>query len=334
MRALMMTAPSQGSDRTQVREIGEPRPGPGGITIDVAYAGINFIDVMARRGDPGYAGAWPYVPGLEATGTIRELGAGVSGLTVGQRVAAFTPGGGLAEVALARAALAVPVPEQVSLLTAAGAPMMFATALLLLTDAVRLGSGESVLVHSASGGVGSAIAQLVPVLGGGLRLGTVGRPDKVAAARQSGYDLAFARDDDVIEAVRAATGGSGVDVVLDPLGTSMLDVDLAVTAPGGRIVLFGNAGGGQPAPLPPVGKLIGGNIAIGGFSISSLSVSAPERVAAALRRVLDLIAAGRLDVAVTEIDSLADVPAVHQLLADRRGNGKYVTRLTTESDTP
>lgn len=333
MRALMMTAPSQGSDRTQVREIGEPRPGPGGITIDVAYAGINFIDVMARRGDPGYAGAWPYVPGLEATGTIRELGAGVSGLTVGQRVAAFTPGGGLAEVALARAALAVPVPEQVSLLTAAGAPMMFATALLLLTDAVRLGSGECAGAFGQRRR-GQRHRAVGAGAGRGLRLGTVGRPDKVAAARQSGYDLAFARDDDVIEAVRAATGGSGVDVVLDPLGTSMLDVDLAVTAPGGRIVLFGNAGGGQPAPLPPVGKLIGGNIAIGGFSISSLSVSAPERVAAALRRVLDLIAAGRLDVAVTEIDSLADVPAVHQLLADRRGNGKYVTRLTTESDTP
>jgi NADPH2:quinone reductase len=339
MRALVMTAPSQGSDRTQVQEIDEPRPGPGEVTIEVAYAGVNFMDVMARRGDAGYVRDWPYVPGLEVAGTVREVGAGVSDLTVGQRVAAFTPGGGLAEVALARAALTVPVPEQVSLPTAAAAPLMLSTALLLLTDAARLSPGESVLVHSASGGVGSAIAQLVPALGGGLRIGTVGRSEKVISARNSGYDVALARGgdltgadltgSDLVTAVRAATGGKGVDVVLDPLGTSMLDVDLAVTAPGGRIVLFGNADGGRPAPLPPAGRLIGGNLAIGGFSFSGLSASAPERVAGALRRVLDLIAAGRLDVAVTELDSLTDVPAAHQLLADGRGNGKYVARLTS-----
>lgn len=327
MRALVMTAPSDGPDRTDVEEIAEPRPGEGQVSIDVTYAGVNFMDVMARRGDPGYASSWPYVPGLEVAGTVRELGAGVSGLAVGQRVVAFTAGGGFAEVAIARAALTVPVPDETSLLTAAGTPMVFSTALLLLTDAARLASGESVLVHSAGGGVGSALAQLVPALGGGLLIGTVGRPDKIDTARQSGYDIAVARGADLVDSVHAATKGNGVDVVLDPLGTSLLDVDLEITAPGGRIVLFGNAGGGQPAPLPPLGKLIGGNVAIGGFSITSLSRSAPERVAAALRRVLDLISAGRLDVAVTAIGSLADVPAVHQLLADGRGSGKYVARV-------
>ncbi|WP_263008672.1 quinone oxidoreductase family protein [Nonomuraea phyllanthi] len=297
------------------------------MSIDVTYAGVNFMDVMARRGDPGYASSWPYVPGLEVAGTVRELGAGVSGLAVGQRVVAFTAGGGFAEVAIARAALTVPVPDEISLLTAAGTPMVFSTALLLLTDAARLSSGESVLVHSAGGGVGSALAQLVPALGGGLLIGTVGRPDKTDSARQSGYDIALARGADLVDSVRAATKGNGVNVVLDPLGTSLVDVDLDITAPGGRIVLFGNAGGGQPAPLPPLGKLIGGNVAIGGFSITSLSRSAPERVAAALRRVLELISAGRLDVAVTDIGSLAGVPAVHQLLADGRGSGKYVARV-------
>ncbi|KAB8188422.1 zinc-binding dehydrogenase [Nonomuraea phyllanthi] len=327
MRALVMTAPSDGTDRTDVEEIAEPRPGEGQVSIDVTYAGVNFMDVMARRGDPGYASSWPYVPGLEVAGTVRELGAGVSGLAVGQRVVAFTAGGGFAEVAIARAALTVPVPDEISLLTAAGTPMVFSTALLLLTDAARLSSGESVLVHSAGGGVGSALAQLVPALGGGLLIGTVGRPDKTDSARQSGYDIALARGADLVDSVRAATKGNGVNVVLDPLGTSLVDVDLDITAPGGRIVLFGNAGGGQPAPLPPLGKLIGGNVAIGGFSITSLSRSAPERVAAALRRVLELISAGRLDVAVTDIGSLAGVPAVHQLLADGRGSGKYVARV-------
>ncbi|MFF5208669.1 zinc-binding alcohol dehydrogenase family protein [Streptosporangium sp. NPDC000396] len=330
MRALVMTEPSQGSDRTEIREVDAPRPGAGEVTIDVAYAGINFLDVMVRRGDAGYAKAWPYVPGTEVAGTVREVGPGVTGLSAGQRVAAFTlGGGGLAEVARAQAALTVPIPDEVPSPVAAAAPLMLSTALLLLTDAARLRSGESVLVHSASGGVGSVLAQLVPVLGGGLRIGTVGRPEKVPSARDGGYDVAIARGDGLAEAVRAANGGEGVDVVLDPLGTSLLDVDLEVVAPGGRIVLFGNAGGGQPAPLPPVGQLTRGNIAIVGFSISGLSATAPRRVAAATRRVLDLVATGRLDVPLTEVGSLAEAPAVHQLLADGRGNGKYVVRLAS-----
>jgi NADPH2:quinone reductase len=324
MRALVMTAPSQGPDRTEIREVDEPRTGAGEVAIDVAHAGINFMDVMARRGDAGYVPGWPYVPGKEVAGTVREVGSGVTELAPGDRVAAFIPaGGGLAEVAVAPAALTVPVPEKVASPVAAAAPLMFTTALLLLTDAARLGPGESVLVHSASGGVGGAVAQLVPVLGGGLRIGVVGRAEKVAAARESGYDVAFARGDDLTEAVRAAADG-GVDVVLDPLGTTMLDADLAVTAPGGRIVLFGNADGGQAAPLPPVRRLIGGNVAVGGFSITSLAATAPRRVADALRRVMDLLAAGLLDVPLTEIGSLAEVPAAHGLLASGRGSGKYV----------
>lgn len=327
MRALTMTGPSQGVERTEVREIEEPRPGPGEVTIDVAYAGINFLDVMARRGDAGYVAAWPYAPGLEVSGAIREIGPDVTGLAVGRRVAAFTTGGGLGDVALARAGLVVPVPDQVPSPVAAAAPLMLTTALLLLEDAARFRPGETVLVHSASGGVGGAVAQLVPVLGGGLRIGTVGRPDKVASALKSGYDVAVARSEDLAGAVRAATGGAKVDVVLDPLGNTMIETDLALTAPGGRIVLFGNAGGGEQVRLPPVGRLIGGNLAIGGFSISRLWATTPHRASAGLRRVLDLIAEGRLDITITEVGSLADVPAVHQLLADGRGDGKYVARL-------
>jgi len=327
MYALMMTEPSQGPDRTEVREAEVSCPGPGEVTIDVAYAGINFLDVMARRGDVGYVTAWPYAPGLEVSGTVRETGPDVTGLAAGQKVAAFTAGGGLAEVVLVRAELVVPVPGQVPSPVAAAAPLMLTTALLLLQDAAGFRPGQTVLVHSASGGVGKAVAQLVPLLGGGLRIGTVGRPGKVASALGGGYDVVVARGEDLAEAIRAAADGADVDIVLDPLGTAELETDLAVIAPGGRIVLFGNAGGGEQAPLPPAGRLIGGNIAIGGFSISRLWATAPHRASAGLRRVLSLIAEGQLDIAVTEVGSLADVPAVHQLLAEGRGDGKYVVRV-------
>jgi NADPH:quinone reductase len=327
MHALMMTGPSQGVDRTEIREIREPRPGPGEVTIDVAHAGINFIDVMARRGDAAYVTAWPYAPGLEVSGTVRETGPDVTGLAVGQKVAAFTAGGGLAEVALARADLVVPVRGQILSRVAAAAPLTLTTALLLLQDAGSFRPGMTVLVHSASGGVGSAIAQLVPVLGGGLRIGTVGRADKVTSALKAGYDVAIARDENLAAAILAAAGGAQADIVLDPLGTATLDTDLSVTAPGGRIVMFGNAGGGELAPLPPVGRLYEGNLAIGGFSMRRLCATAPHRVSAGLRRVLGLIAEGQFDIAITEVGSLDDVPAVHQLLAEGRTDGKYVVCL-------
>jgi NADPH2:quinone reductase len=320
MRAVVMSEPSEGPETTAVREVAVPRPAAGQVSIDVGYAGINFIDVMARRGDPGYASAWPYRPGLEVAGIVREVGPDV-GLATGQRVAAFTRGGGLAEVAIAEAALVVPVPGAVSLPVAAAAPLVLSTAWLLLDHVARLRAGESVLMHSASGGVGSAVAQLVPVLGGGLSIGTVSRPDKVDAARRAGWDVALVRGDGLVEAVEGK-----VDVILDPVGTSLLEVDLELVKPGGRIVLFGNAGGAQLAPLPAAGRLIGGNVGLAGFSMSRLTEAAPTRVAAALRRVLGLLAEGRLDLPVTEIGSLDEVAGVQQRLAEGRGTGKYVVK--------
>jgi NADPH2:quinone reductase len=330
MRALVMTGPAQGSELTRVEDVPQPRPAAGQVGIEVSHAGVNFIDVMARRGDPGYVPAWPYVPGLEVAGTIRELGDGVTGLAVGQRVAAFTHGGGLAGVAVAEASLTVPLPDAVASPLAAAAPLMLSTALLLLADAARFRPGESVLMHSAGGGVGAAVAQLVPVLGGGPRIGVVGRADKVAQARAAGWDSVVVRGDDLVARAREAAGGR-VDVILDPSGTRMLDADLELAAPGARIVLFGNADGGQPAPLPALGRLIGGNVSLVGFSINRLTATAPLRVTAALRRAVALLADGALTLPVTEIGSLDEVAAVHQLLADGRGSGKYVARVMPRS---
>jgi NADPH:quinone reductase len=323
VHTLLMEGPSTSPDRTFVRDVPVPRPSAGQVTIDVAHAGLNFLDVMARRGDSGYVPAWPYVPGLEVSGRIREIGSSVTGLEPGQTVAAFTRGSGLAEVAVADAALVVPIPDGVSTAVAASAPLMLTSAYLLLTAVTRLGPGETVLMHSVGGGVGGAVAQLVPLLGGGLRIGTVGRPEKVTAALAAGWDVVLPRAATTPEEV-LATVGAGVDVVLDPLGTDMIGFDLDVAAPGARIALFGNPGGGTPEPLPPVGRLIGGNVALAGFSMSRLTAAAPERAAAGLRKVLALLSDDKLTMDVTVVDGLAEVPALHQLLAEGRGTGKYV----------
>jgi NADPH:quinone reductase len=326
MKAVIMTAPAADGSATSVADIGEPRPGPGQVAIEVAYAGVNFIDVMARRGDPGYASAWPYVPGLEVAGTIRSVGGGVRGLHAGQRVAAFTPGGGMAEVAIASAGVTVEVPPGVPLGTAASAPLAVSTALLLLTDRARLRPGESVLMHSASGGIGSVVSQVAAALGAGRRIGTVGRPGKIAAGLAAGWDEVLAREAGLAGAVRRVAPG-GVDVILDPAGTDLLDLDLSIAAPGGRVILFGNAGGGTQAPLPPAGRLIGANIGVLGFSMSRLSATAPGAVAAALAKGLEMIAAAQIRPELTIVESLGSVAGIHDLLAAGRGNGKYVTKV-------
>ncbi|MFJ8475383.1 zinc-binding alcohol dehydrogenase family protein [Kitasatospora sp. NPDC094011] len=327
MRALVMTAPG-GAENSEIRETAAPHPGPGQVAIDVAWAGLNFVDVMTRRGDGGYTSTWPYLPGKEVAGTVRELGEGVTGLAVGDRVAAAPVGAGLAEVVLADAALTVPVPDGLALSAAAAAPLGLATAVLLLTDAGRLTAGDTVLVHSAGGGIGSAIAQLVPLLGGeGTLIGTVGRPEKASAAVDLGYHHAFARDEKLADAVRTATGGRGVDLVLDPLGTTALELDLAVTAPGGRIVLFGNAGGGEVGTMPTLGQLMGGNLSVTGFSHRAYAATAPEHLARAIRTTLDLQAHRGLTLPLTELPGLEAVPAAHDAMEQGRATGKYVVRV-------
>jgi NADPH:quinone reductase len=326
MRALQMAAPAADAGATKVVEVAEPKPGPGELAIDVAFAGVNFIDIMARRGDQGYASGWPHVAGLEVAGTVRATGSGVDGPKVGDRVSAFTGGGGFAEVAIASAALTVEIPPAVGLEAAAAAPLMLSTAVLLLEDVVRLRPGESLLMHSAGGGLGSVVPQVAAALHGGVRVGTVGSPLKVPAAVAAGWDHAVPNDTPAGSAIREIMPG-GADVILDPGGTQNLDLDLAITAPGARIVLFGNPGGGAPAALPPMGRLIGGNVGIIGFSMTGLSRTRPAAVVRALQRSLSLLASGNVRLEVTVADGLEGIPRIHDLMAARHGRGKYVARI-------
>jgi NADPH2:quinone reductase len=327
MRALAFDGPAPDMTSTRLAELPVPVPGRGEIAIDVHHAGVNFIDIMARRGDPGYAAQWPFVPGLEVAGTVRGLGPDVDGPPVGTRVAAFSGRGGLAEVAIVAAALVVPVPGVVGFAQAAAAPAALTAAELLVAETARVRAGDIVLVHAAGGGVGQALAQRARMAGAATLIGTVGRPGRVAAAQDAGYDVVLARGPDLAVDIRERTGGHGVAVVLDPQGTDLLDVDLEVVAPGGRIVLFGNATGTPLAPLPATGRLYAANASIGGFSLTRWSGAAPQRVARALERVLADLASGAHTADVTEIDGLDGAADAQQALADGRGPGKQVVRI-------
>ena len=308
--------------------IDAPTPGPGQVVVGVKYAGINFMDVMARRGDPGYAADWPYVPGLEVAGVVTAVGDGVEGHRIGDRVAALTNGGGgLAETVIVDDALAVAIPDAVPLDVAAAAPLMLSSAVMLVEQVAHVGADESVLLHSASGGIGTVVAQVARATGSGPLVGTVGSEDKVAPALAAGWDSVFVRDDKAAARVREILS-DGVDVVLDPTGTLSLDFDLEVAKPGARVVLFGNPGGGAPDPLPPLGRFIGGNLTVSGFSMSSYRRQRPSVPAAALARSLHLLASKQVTLDVTVIDGLAGAPAIHDLLATRKGVGKYVIKVS------
>jgi NADPH2:quinone reductase len=327
MRALLFDGPAPDTSTTRVAELPAPEPGPGQIAIDVRHAGINFIDVMARRGDPAYAAQWPFVPGLEVAGTVRALGPDVDGPPVGTPVAAFSGRGGLAEVALVAAPLVVEVPDGVDGAQAAAAAGSLTTAELLVGHTARVRPGDTVLVHAAAGGVGQAIAQRARRAGASTIAGTVGRPERVAAAREAGYDWVLARDPQTTTEILERTGGRGADVVLDPQGTELLELDLEVIAPGGKIVLFGNVTG-KLDDLPPAGRLYASNASIAGFSLTRWAAAAPDRVAHALKAVLDDLAQGAHAATVTIVDGLDAAADAQQALAEGRGQGKQVVRLS------
>jgi len=327
MRALRFTGPAPDRSTTAVVDVPVPWPGPGEVSIDVAYAGVNFVDVMIRRGDPVHGARFPVVPGTEAAGTVRAVGPDVTGLAPGDRVTAYTGLGALAEVVVAPAAVTRAVPASLDLAPAAVAPAALATAVLLVDSVVGVRPGGTVLVHSAAGGVGQAVAQLALARGAARVIGTVGGPGRVAAARDAGYDPVLVRDDDLAVRVRALTDGRGVDVVLDPQGSALIGTDLALASPGARIVVFGNAGGGPMSPLPSPGELMGRNASVAGFSLSALVAAAPERVGAAIATALELLVDGTFRVALTEVDGLDGAAAAQQALADGDGRGKRVVRV-------
>lgn len=312
-----------GPEVLRVVETDVPGPGPGQVSIDVAYTGVNFADLKARS--EGYrVPELPYRPGLEVSGRVRAVGAGVEALAVGQEVAALTEGGAYADVVVADAATVFPVPSGVGLRTAATLPTVLPTAYALVHTVGRLQPGETLLVQGAAGGVGTVVGQLARAAGAGAVYGVVSSAAKSAHAKENGYDEVFVGAFE--EAVRAATGGRGVDLALDPVGGETLKGSLASLAVFGRLVSFGNASSAEPwtvgpPELYPLGK------SVSGFSILSLVTTAP----ADLRRLAALSFAkavdGTVSLPVTAEFDLAEAAEAHRLMGARTSTGKLLLRV-------
>ncbi|SED80418.1 NADPH2:quinone reductase [Streptomyces sp. 3213] len=312
-----------GPEVLKVVETEIPHPGPGQVSIDVTYTGVNFADLKARA--EGYrVPSLPFVPGLEVSGRIREVGAGVEGLTEGQEVAALTAGGAYAEVVVTEAATTFPLPKNVDLRTAATLPTVLPTAYALVHTVGRLQPGETVLVQGAAGGIGTVVGQLARAAGAGSVFGVVSSAAKAEFARKYGYDDVFVGE---FEApVRAATSGRGVDLALDPVGGDTLRAALASLATYGRLVSFGNA---SSAPPWQVGQpdLYPGALSVSGFSILTLARTDPTALRTLTEQAFATAADGTVSLPVTAEFGLAEAAEAHRLMGARTSTGKLLLRV-------
>ncbi|MGW1216209.1 quinone oxidoreductase family protein [Streptomyces sp. NPDC002499] len=312
-----------GPEVLKVVETEVPEPGPGQVSVDVAYAGINFADLKAR--ETGYrVPSLPFRPGLEVSGRVRAVGAGVTDLAVGQEVTALTEGGAYADVAVASAATVFPLPSGVDLRTAATLPTVLPTAYALVHAVGRLQPGETVLVQGAAGGIGTVVGQLAKAAGAGAVYGVVSSGAKAAYAREYGYDEVFVGDFEA--AVREATGGRGVDLALDPVGGATLRSSLASLGVFGRLVSFGNAGG-EPAWTVGQPDLYPRGLSVAGFSILTLAQTDPAALRELTGRAFAKVADGTVVLPVTAEFGLAEAAEVHRLMGTRTSTGKLLLRV-------
>lgn len=299
-------------------ELPVPEPGAGQVLIRVAYAGVNYGEVQHRLGDFGEPHGTE-VPGLEVSGEVAALGDGVTGLTVGDPVAAYLPdGGGYAEYALAPAEFAFPL-DGISLRDGGGAALVLTTAYGVLAGAARLAAGDAVLIHAAAGGVGSVAVQIARALGAAAVYGTVGSPKKAAYAKRFGYDAVHPREG-------FAEHLSELDVILDPVGGPTRLASLPLLAPFGRLAVYGEAGRHPDLSLPllPLWK---NNRTLAGYNIGDLARRSPSTVRGHALAALSLLSSGTIRLDVTEELPLGEARTAHEALSAGRNTGKTLLRV-------
>jgi putative PIG3 family NAD(P)H quinone oxidoreductase len=311
-------------------EVEEPRLPAGEVLVDVVAAGVNRADVMQREGNyPPPAGAPPY-PGLEISGRIAALGAGVSGWSVGDPVCALVGGGGYAERIAVPVAQLLPVPVGVSIVEAAALPEAACTVTLGLFTLAKLQPGESVFVNGGSSGIGTMAIQLAKAAGARV-FATAGIPEKIEQCRALGADVGINyRNEDFAERIRAETEGRGVDVIVDLVGGSALDANVRSLATKGRLVAVGIVNGaiGQVNLI----ELITRRRAILTLSLRRMAPDEKADVVRSVReRVWPFIDAGKVRPVVDRRVPLRDAAQAHRVMEAGEHFGKIVL-VTADTD--
>ena len=301
----------------------DPVPGPGEVLIRVAAAGVNRPDVLQRRGAyPPPPGASD-IPGLEVAGTVAAVGAGVEGWRTGDAVCALVSGGGYATMCVAPAPQCLRVPATLDLVAAAAIPETFFTVWTNVFDRGRLQAGETALFHGGTSGIGTTAIQLAAVRGATV-FATAGSDEKVRACEALGARRAINyRTQDFVNVIREMTGGAGVDLILDIMGGSYLNRNLAALAVDGRLVQIGLMGGENASV--DLRRVLGRRLTITGSTLRPRPVAEKGAIAAALaREVWPLLEAGTIKPIVFKTFPLAEAAAAHGLMESSEHVGKIV----------
>lgn len=312
-----------GPEKLILHDVAVPSAGDGQIVIKVEASGVNFSDGMQRRNQYVFPVTLPYLPGFEVAGIVTELGKGVENISTGDRVVAMLPnGGGYAEYAVIPSYLAAVIPPTISAQESLALQVQGLTAYLMLKDGAKLQAGQTVLIHAAAGGVGTLQVQIAKQMGAGKIIATASNAEKLAVAKSLGADeLINYTESDWAQKVKDATGGKGVDLILDSTGGEILRNSLSCLAPFGKLISYGNPGGGSTSI--EAFKLVNNNHILQGFGLASY-FEKPDLMQEAYQYLFSQAATGKLKVHIGQTFPLKDAAEAHEQLENRKTTGKTV----------
>lgn len=314
--------PNGGNPQMRYEDVEVREPGPREVRIRVAAASVNRSDLgRIDRYNPSAGADTPFIPGTDVAGVVEAVGEAVTERKPGDRVAALLSGGGYAEQVVTHAAATAAVPDGVSLEAAATVPVIYMTAWFPLVFEPGLKAGETALIQSGASGVGTAAIDIARHLGARV-FTTAGSEAKVARLREMGVDLAINyTTDDFVPAVMEATGGKGVDFVLESVGGDVYTRSVSVLAPGGRLCNVGNSSGAPEVVADPA-LVAERGLTITRFSLpSEIGTGGTRRE---LPKILELVASGVFDPKIDGTFPLAEAEAAHARLAERGNFGKVL----------
>jgi NADPH2:quinone reductase len=330
MRAVELNG-YQGFQSLRVVEVEKPKPGVKEILIEVRAAGVNYAEIELTSGKYQVPKQPPFVMGFEASGIVTEVGSQVRNHRVGDRVTSIVSSGGYADYAVADAGFAIPIPEGISFAQAATIPIQGLSAYALLKFAAKPRVTESVLVQSAAGGVGLYLVQLLKIMGVKRVIALASSKEKLDLVKSLGADLTFNYSEpDWADRVRAATDGSGVDVVLEAASGEVGEASFKLIAAFGRMIVFGAKNIHDTISSEKVRQLIYGNQSLTGFNFPSLR---PQQIAECVPDLLDLISHQKIKLFANTSFPLANVRTAFEALSSRRTIGKVVLTPYQENQT-